>query len=92
MAAEENQMPEGDLFPPTEELLGDVIYSFVGIWLAMSVILPIKNKEQVIATMDNMAEMIKRMQNHISNSDPEQFKRDLSHCLRKGMTPRIWQI
>ncbi len=91
MAAEENQMSEGDMFPLTEDSLGDVIYTFVGIWLAMSASLPLENKEQVIAITNNMAEMLKLIQNNLSDN-PEQFKSELLHCLKRAMAPRLWDI
>jgi hypothetical protein len=41
--------------------------------------------------MDNLADMIKQAQKHIPD-DPEQLKRDLLHCLRRGVAPQLWQI
>ncbi len=91
MVAEENQMLESDLFPLTEDSAGDIICNFLGIWLTMCAPLPIKNREHVIAVMDNMADMLKQMQALISEN-PEQLKRDLLHCLRRGVAPQLWQI
>jgi hypothetical protein len=91
MSAEDNQATESEMFPLTEDPLGDVIYTFVGVWIAMSINLPIENKEQVIATIENMSEMLNRIKNHMSN-DPDQFNRDLLHCLRRAMAPRLWEI
>ena len=91
MVAEENQMLESDLFPLTEDSAGDIIYNFLGVWLAMCAPLPIENREQVIATMDNMADMLKQLQKNLPEN-PEQLKRDLLHCLRRGVAPQLWQI
>lgn len=86
IVAEENQIPENDLFPLEEDSLQDIILNFFGLWLAMFVTLPVENREEIIAAINKMADTIKQAQNHIPDN-PEQLKRFLLHCLRRGVAP-----
>lgn len=92
MAAEENQISEGELFPLTEDALGDVISTFLGIWLTMTINLPVENNQQVIASIENMIEMLKQMREQISKEDWEHFRLTLLRLVKRAMAPRLWEI
>lgn len=92
MIAEENQVSEDVLFPPAEDALDDIMSNFLGIWLTMTVNLPLENKEQVIVSIDNMTETLKQMRETLSKDNFEFSQRDLLHFVKKAIAPRLWEI
>ena len=89
MTAEENQEPEEDIFPLDDDAASDILYMMMGVWLAMCAEPPLETKEEVVAAMERMISLLKRMQGRLSD-DREQLKGDMLHCMRRGVTPDQW--
>ena len=83
IVADENNLREGDVFPLTNDAAGDLVYGLLGIWLATRACLPIKDREQVIEALDDMAMLIRDMKEQIP-AEPHTLKRGILQCLRKG--------
>lgn len=86
MVAEENQMSAGEMFPLTDDSAGDIILNFLGVWMGMRSILPVESREQVAAAMDDMAQMLEKMQREIPD-DPEHRRQFMMRSLRTGIAP-----
>jgi hypothetical protein len=91
IAAEENNLPVADMFPFPEDAREDVIYSFMGIWLAMSADLPIRDREQVVTQIDRMVAALEKIKTLLPE-DPDELERELLQCLRQSIAPRLWEI
>ena len=89
MTAEENQLPEEVIFPLDDDAASDLLYTMLGVWLAMCAEPPLETKEEVVAAIDRMVTLLKEMQGHLPE-DREQLKRDVLHCMRRGVTPDYW--
>ena len=89
MLAEENHLPENVIFPLDDDAASDVVYTTLGLWLAMCAPTPLETKVEVVASIDRMISLLKELQRHLPEDDGE-LKRDVLHCLRRAVTPDYW--
>jgi hypothetical protein len=89
MVAEENYLTEDAIFPLDDDAAADVIYTALGLWLAMCAPTPLETKADVVASIDRMASLLKEMPSHLPE-DERELKRDVLHCMRRGVTPDYW--
>ena len=89
MVADENQLPEHVIFPLDDDAASDLLYTLLGVWLAMCAPPPLESKADLIAAVDRMVTLLKQVQGHFPE-DQERFKRDVMHCMRRGVTPDYW--
>ena len=83
MVAEGNQLPEHVIFPLDEDAASDLLYTLLGVWLAMCAPPPLGSKAEVVTAMDRIVTLLKQMQGHFPE-DQELLKRDVMHCMRRG--------
>jgi len=89
MIAEENHLPKEAIFPLDDDAASDLLYTLLGMWLAMCAPIHLETKAEVISTIDRMATLLKELQRHLPEDDGE-LKRDILHCMRRGVTPDYW--
>ena len=89
MVAEENHLPEEAIFPLDNDTASDVVYTALGLWLAMCAPVPLETKAAVVASIDRMASLLQELQ-HLLPEDESELKRDILHCMRRGVAPDYW--
>jgi hypothetical protein len=89
MVAEENRLSEDTIFPLDDDAASDVVYTTLGLWLAMCATPPLEAKAEVAASIDRMISLLKELQRHLPEEERE-LKRDVLHCMRRAVTPDYW--
>lgn len=89
MVAEENNLAEDAIFPLDDEAASDLLYTLLGMWLAMCAPAPLKTRAEVIASIDRMVGLLKELPHHLPEDEGE-LREAVLHCMRRGVTPQYW--
>lgn len=61
-----------------------MVEGFIWAWLALRAKLPVKSKEQVVDSINDLLDMLKEERDYVS-SDTWEIERDVRRYLRKGL-------